>query len=62
MARLNEALSRALDDPPTRQRLLDLGCSIPDAAGRTPEWLQRFVGEELQRWTPLLKADGAKGS
>lgn len=62
VARLNEALSRALDDPPTRQRLLDLGCSIPDAAGRTPEWLQRFVGEELQRWTPLLKADGAKGS
>jgi tripartite-type tricarboxylate transporter receptor subunit TctC len=62
VAKLNEALSRALDDAPTRQRLLDLGCNIPDAAGRTPEWLQRFVGEEMQRWTPLLKADGAKGS
>jgi tripartite-type tricarboxylate transporter receptor subunit TctC len=62
VAQLNAALSRALDDPTTRQRLLDLGCNIPDPAGRSPEWLQRFVGEEIQRWTPLLKADGAKGT
>ena len=62
VAKLNAALSHALDDPATRQRLLDLGCNIPDAAGRSPEWLQRFINEEIQRWTPLLKADGAKGS
>jgi tripartite-type tricarboxylate transporter receptor subunit TctC len=61
VAQLNRALSRALDDPTTRQRLLDLGCNVPDPTGRSPEWLRRFVGEEIQRWTPLLKADGAIG-
>jgi len=59
VAKLSAALSQALDDAGTRQRLLDLGCNIPDKAARTPEWLRRFVTEEVQRWTPLLKADGA---
>ena len=59
LAKLNSALSRALDEATTHQRLLDLGCNIPDAAGRSPDWLRRFVTEEVQRWTPLLKADGA---
>ncbi|HEU4579032.1 MAG TPA: tripartite tricarboxylate transporter substrate-binding protein [Polyangiaceae bacterium] len=61
IAKLNFALSRALEDPAAHQRLLDLGCNIPDAAGRSPEALRRFVSEEVQRWTPLLKADGAVG-
>jgi tripartite-type tricarboxylate transporter receptor subunit TctC len=62
VAKLNSALSRALDEATTRQRLLDLGCNIPEAAGRSPEWLRRFVTEEVQRWTPQLKADGALGN
>jgi tripartite-type tricarboxylate transporter receptor subunit TctC len=62
VARLNSALSQALDDAGTRQRLLDLGCNIPDKATRTPAWLRRFVSEEVQRWTPLLKADGVVGN
>jgi putative tricarboxylic transport membrane protein len=59
IARLNDALSRALDDAVTHQRLLELGCSIPEPSSRTPEWLRAYVGEEIQRWTPLLKTDGA---
>jgi len=62
VARLNSALSQALDDAVTHQRLLDLGCNIPDKAARTPAWLRRFVNEEVQRWTPLLKADGVVGN
>ncbi|HKO92734.1 MAG TPA: tripartite tricarboxylate transporter substrate-binding protein [Polyangiaceae bacterium] len=62
VARLNAALSHAFDDPGTRQRLLDLGCIIPSGAGRSPDWLRQYVPQELDRWTPLLKADGAKGS
>jgi len=58
VAKLSSALSQALDEAGTRQRLLDLGCNIPDKAGRAPEWLGRFVTEEVRRWTPLLKADG----
>jgi tripartite-type tricarboxylate transporter receptor subunit TctC len=62
IARLNAALSHAFEDPATRQRLLDLGCSIPSGSARSPGWLRQYVPQELERWTPLLKADGAKGS
>ncbi len=60
-AKLNAALSAALDDPNTRKRLLDLGSVIPDAKGRTPEALGELVTSEVARWTPILKAAGAVG-
>jgi tripartite-type tricarboxylate transporter receptor subunit TctC len=58
VAQLNAALVKALTDPGTRQRLLDLGASIPDAAARTPESLAAFVAKEVARWTPILKRAG----
>ena len=59
VAKLNEAMSKALSDDATRKRLLDLGGVIPDAQGRTPEYLAAYVREEVARWTPILKAAGA---
>ncbi len=61
VAKLNAALSAALDDPATRKRLLDLGSVIPDQKGRTPEALAELVTSEVARWTPILKAAGAAG-
>jgi tripartite-type tricarboxylate transporter receptor subunit TctC len=58
VAKLNDALDKALDDAATRKRLLDLGGVIPDKAGRTPQALAKFVAEEVARWTPVLKAAG----
>jgi putative tricarboxylic transport membrane protein len=58
VARLNAAFSSALTDPGTRQRLLDLGCTIPDEAGRKPEALAALVAKEVARWTPILKKAG----
>lgn len=58
VAKLNDALVKALDDEATRKRLLDLGGVIPDKAGRTPEALQQLVTSEVARWTPVLKAAG----
>jgi len=58
VAKLNDALAKALSDDATRKRLLDLGGVIPDAQGRTPEYLAKFVAEEVARWTPILKAAG----
>ncbi|HWP35824.1 MAG TPA: tripartite tricarboxylate transporter substrate-binding protein [Thermodesulfobacteriota bacterium] len=55
IAKLNDALVKALDDPATRKRLLDLGGDIPDRANRTPEALQRLVTREVERWTAVLK-------
>jgi tripartite-type tricarboxylate transporter receptor subunit TctC len=59
VAKVNAALVKALDDSGTHQRLLDLGATVPDAAGRTPEALGSLVKSEVARWTPILKAAGA---
>jgi tripartite-type tricarboxylate transporter receptor subunit TctC len=54
-SKLTNALAQALDDGPTRKRLIDLGAQIPDAAHRTPEALQRLVEAEVPRWASVLK-------
>jgi tripartite-type tricarboxylate transporter receptor subunit TctC len=61
VAKLNETLVKALDDPATNKRLLELGSVIPDKAGRSPEALAKLVSSEVARWTPILKAAGATG-
>lgn len=61
VAKLNDALVRALDDPGAKQRLLDLGGILPSSSERTPEALAQLVKSEVARWTPILKATGAVG-
>jgi tripartite-type tricarboxylate transporter receptor subunit TctC len=58
VAKLNDTLSKGLDDPATRKRLLELGSVLPDKNGRTPEALATLVKNEVARWTPILKASG----
>jgi tripartite-type tricarboxylate transporter receptor subunit TctC len=62
VAKLNDALTRALDDGSTSKRLLDLGGVIPNGRERTPAYLAEFVQAEVARWTPVLKATGAVGN
>ena len=59
--KLNDAVVRALDDPDTLKRLLDIGSDVPTMADRTPQALQRLVESEVSRWSSLLKAAGAVG-
>jgi tripartite-type tricarboxylate transporter receptor subunit TctC len=61
VAKLNDALAKALDDPGTRKRLLDLGGVLPDGAERSSASLAGLVKKEVERWTPILKATGAVG-
>ncbi len=60
VAKLADALSRALDDPSTRKRLLDPGGDLPDKASRGPEALQRLVVSEVARWKAVIKATAAE--
>ena len=55
IARLNEAVDKALNDENVRKRLLDLGSVIPGPADRTPEALAALVKSEIAKWTPVLK-------
>ncbi len=56
VAKLNEALVKALDDETTKKRLLDLGAVLPSGEERTSAWLGTFVAKEVERWNPVLKA------
>jgi tripartite-type tricarboxylate transporter receptor subunit TctC len=61
VAKLNDTLSKALDDAATKKRLLDLGSVLPEGDGRSPQALQKLVESEIARWTPILKGAGAVG-
>jgi len=56
VARLADALDKALDEPVVRERLAQLGGSIPAKAERNPAAFDRFVRSEIARWAPILAA------
>ena len=55
---LNKELAKALAEPETRKRLLELGF---DPAGGTPAELTQFEKQERLKWGPLIKATGLQG-
>jgi len=59
VARLNAAVSRALDTPAVEERLAKLGLDIPSKEHRTPEYLGRYVVSEMARWAAPVRASGA---
>ena len=56
VAKLADALDKALDDAGVRQRINNLGGSIPGKAERTPQAFDAYVKAEIARWAPILKA------
>ena len=60
IARLSDALNKALDDPATVKRYVELGSTAPEAADRGPEGLQKLVESEIARISPVLKEAAAK--
>jgi tripartite-type tricarboxylate transporter receptor subunit TctC len=56
IAKLADALDKALDEPVVRERLAQLGGSIPAKAERNPAAFDRFVRSEIARWAPILAA------
>src|SRR4051812_30271635 len=55
---LNKELAKAIAEPETKKRLLELGF---DAAGGTPTELTEFEKQERIKWGPLIKATGLQG-
>ena len=56
--KLNKAMSETIDNPTIRKRLEDLGLEIVPPERRTPEYLGRFVSEEIARWGKVIQAAG----
>jgi tripartite-type tricarboxylate transporter receptor subunit TctC len=58
VAKLADALGKALDDPAVQARYVELGSSAPMGADRGPAGLQKLVESEVARITPVIKAAG----
>jgi tripartite-type tricarboxylate transporter receptor subunit TctC len=56
--RLNKAMNDMLDNPPVRKRLEELGLEIVGPERRSPEYLAKFVPEEIERWGRVIRAAG----
>ena len=59
--KLNTAMSDALDDPAVRKRLEELGLEIVPRERRSPEYLAKFVPQEIERWAKPIRAAGISG-
>jgi len=58
--RLAKAVSDMLDEPALRKRLEDLGLEIVPPEQRGPEYLAKFLREEIERWGKVIQAAGIR--
>jgi tripartite-type tricarboxylate transporter receptor subunit TctC len=56
--KLNKAMSDTLDDPAVRKRLQELGLEIVPPDQRSPDYLAKFLPEEIERWAKPIRAAG----
>ena len=58
--KMAKAVNDMLDNPALRQRLEALGLEIVPPERRGPEYLAKFVPEEIERWGKVVRAAGIK--
>jgi len=56
--RLAKAASETVDSPAVRQRLGEIGVTVPAAERRTPEYLAKLIPSEMERWAAPIRASG----
>lgn len=56
--KLNDAASATIDTPSVRERLREIGVSTVARERRSPEYLQRFVGAEIEKWAVPIRSAG----
>jgi tripartite-type tricarboxylate transporter receptor subunit TctC len=60
VAKLNDALVKALADPNIKQRLVDISQEIFPRDQQTPEALFAYHKAEIEKWWPIIKAADIK--
>jgi tripartite-type tricarboxylate transporter receptor subunit TctC len=56
--KLNKAMGEALDDPAIHKRLDELGLVIVPPERRSPEYLAKFLPQDIARWGKVIQAAG----
>ena len=62
VAKLNQVVSATIDTPVIAEKLHEQGVTPPPPDQRTPEFLAKFVKDEVARWDGPIKAAGIKAS
>jgi tripartite-type tricarboxylate transporter receptor subunit TctC len=60
VAKLNDALVKALANPATREKLISISQEIFPLEQQTPEALRTFQQSEIDKWWPIIKAANIK--
>jgi tripartite-type tricarboxylate transporter receptor subunit TctC len=56
--KLNKVMSDMLENPGMRKRLQELGLEIVPPEQRSPEYLARFLPQEIERWGKVIRTAG----
>jgi tripartite-type tricarboxylate transporter receptor subunit TctC len=56
--KLNKAMSDTIDNPNIRKRLEELGLEILPPDQRSPEYLAKYLPQDIERWGKVVKAAG----
>jgi tripartite-type tricarboxylate transporter receptor subunit TctC len=56
--RFNKAMNEMIEDAAIKKRLEELGLEILPAEQRTPEYLAKYLPEEVERWKKVIIAAG----
>jgi hypothetical protein len=51
-------MSDAVDTPAVRERLRGLGTNVVPQDRRTPEYLAKFIPNEIEKWARPIRASG----
>ena len=54
LAKLSEAIAKALADPASVKRLADIGASVPKSDRQGGNYMQKLVVSEIDRWREIL--------
>ena len=55
---LNDALGKALENPAILAKLRETGVTAVARDRRSPEYLGKFVADEVKKWEGPIKASG----
>jgi tripartite-type tricarboxylate transporter receptor subunit TctC len=58
VTRLNEAAHAAMDTPAIKARMMEIGVTGIAPERRSPEYLAKYVAEEIARWEGPIKSSG----
>ena len=56
--KLHAATVKAMETPSVQLRLRDIGATVVEPDRRSPEYLQKFVESEIEKWAVPIKASG----